>query len=92
MKDYSIIEGVIRQNTDNQLEQNEKKPCNPFLFAEGEELRKAMMDRIYKGAGYHNEDQEFFKKLIDLMNYINFLEHKLEKIKKEVNNSTQHLL
>lgn len=69
-----------------------KNPCNPFLFSEGEELRKEMMQRIYEGAGYYNEDQEFFKKLIDLMHYVNFLEHRLEKIKEEVNKSSQHLV
>jgi len=116
MDDYSIIEGMIRQSTDNPIErynrvddslvptpesmkevkvvirkEEKKEPCNPFLFAEGEELRKAMMQRIYKGAGYHDEDQEFFKKLIDLMHYVNFLEHRLEKIKQEVNDSCKHL-
>lgn len=109
MNNYSIIEGVIRQSTDNPIKggdseseelkevkvafrkEEKKEPCNPFLFAEGEELRKAMMERIYKGAGYHDEDQEFFKKLIDLMHYVNYLEHRLEKIKQEVNDSCKHL-
>jgi len=91
MDNYSIIEGMIRQSTDNPISQGDKKARNPFLFAEGEELRRAMMERIYKGAGYHDEDQEFFKKLIDLMHYVNFLEHRLEKIKQEVNDSCKHL-
>lgn len=123
MDNYSIIEGMIRQSTDNPIERDttddslvptpeltseqtgelmkevkvafrkeaKKEPCNPFLFAEGEELRKAMMQRIYKGAGYHDEDQEFFKKLIDLMHYVNFLEHRLEKIKQEANDACKHL-
>lgn len=80
MDNYSIIEGVIRQNTDNPIKQEEKKPCNPFLFAEGEELRKEMMEKIYKSASYEHEDQVFFKQLIDLMHYINFLEYKLKKV------------
>jgi hypothetical protein len=106
MDNYSIIEGMIRQSTNNPIERDttddslvptpqsetqKGEPRNAFLFAEGEELRKEMMKRIYEGAGYHNEDQEFFKKLIDLMHYVNFLEHRLEKIKQEANDACKHL-
>ena len=106
MDNYSIIEGMIRQSTNNPIERDttddslaptpqsktqKEEPRNAFLFAEGEDLRKEMMKRIYEGAGFYNEDQEFFKKLIDLMHYVNFLEHRLEKIKQEVNDSYKHL-
>jgi hypothetical protein len=107
MDNYSIIEGMIRQSTNNPIERDttddslastpqpeaqKEEPRNAFLFAEGEGLRKEMMKRIYEGAAYHNEDQEFFKKLIDLMHYVDFLEYKLNKIKQEANKCSQHLV